>query len=86
MKKCAIELADGERIVAVVPESRRAVGWSNPVVWVFVAGPNDAIRRECIQMYTPSPPPTLVTLFRAGEEMCNVLISAVPTKRIKGKT
>lgn len=73
-----IELAYGERVVAVVPEVCSGPGWTNHVVWVFVAAGNGGLREECIQPEEMTP--AMNTLFDVGAEVCSALYSAVPKK------
>lgn len=71
-----IELADGERIIAVVPETCSGPGWINSVVWVHIADKAGKLRTEAIQPNEQTP--QLRTLFKVGEAMCWTLLHAVP--------
>lgn len=69
-----LTLSSREKIVAAVPEKPIGPGWSNQLVWVYIARGGD-IRRECVQYadFTPA----MATLFKAGVEMCKALREAV---------
>ena len=69
-----IQLAPGERIVAVVPERYTGPGWSNRVAFIYITDGLD-IREECIQ--SEEFPHELWTLFSAGEVMCRELRRAM---------
>lgn len=76
-----IKLSHGERIVAVVPEYCNGPGWRNTPAWVYIATNDGRMREECIQPDERTP--ELHALFHAGEAMCNALVAAVPSVKIK---
>lgn len=81
MKPKTIKLQDGERIIAVIPERCSGPGWSNAPTWVYIATADGRLRQECIQPGERTP--ELHTLFAAGEAMCNALMAAVPSRRLR---
>ena len=79
-----IELAQGERIVAVVPDYCSGSGWRNALVWVYIVDSNQTLRTESIQADEMTP--AMQTLFGVAEAMQNALFSAVPTRKAKKET
>lgn len=73
-----LQLADGERIAAVVPEECSGPGWSNRVVWVYIEKRAGGYRTECLQLLDQTP--EMWTLFDPGAAMHRALLSAVPHK------
>lgn len=85
MKPKTIKLTQHEKVIAVVPEYARGPGWANAIVWVHIVDyATGKARSEDIQPDERTP--ALDTLFHAGSAMCSALMSAVPTKTIKGGT
>lgn len=78
-----VHLADGERIVAVVPEECSGPGWSNRVVWVHIADRAGGYRTECLQPLDQTP--EMWALFEAGAAMHRALLAAVPLKTRRQK-
>ena len=84
MKPKMIHLADGERILAVVPEYCSGPGWTNQLVVVYISTGDLEIRREYIQPEERTP--AMHALFSSGAAIQAALLSAVPTeKENKGK-
>jgi hypothetical protein len=81
MNQKVIELHHGEKIIAVVPESCRGPGWSNPVVWVHIVTVDGRHLAVCIQPIERTP--AMHVLFASGESMCQSLLDAVPVKKCK---
>ena len=81
MSEKIIELAHGERIIAVVPERCSGAGWSNSPTWVYVLATDGTCRTECIQPDERSP--LLMNMYDTGEVVCNALIYSVTTNRTK---
>lgn len=81
MSEKIIELAHGERIVAVVPERCSGPGWSNSPTWVYVLANDGTCRVECIQPDERSP--LLMNMYNTGEVVCSALIMSVTTNRAK---
>lgn len=78
MKPKTIILAEGERIIAIVPEYRAGPGWSNTPTWVYIDGRDGKLREECIQPDERTP--ALYTLFSLGASMHCALMDAVPVR------
>lgn len=78
-----LQLADGERIAAVVPEECSGPGWSNRVVWVHIVDNAGGHRVECLQ--TMDQTPEMWALFEAGAAMHRALLAAVPLKTRRQK-
>ena len=76
-----IKLAYGERIIGVCPERCAGPGWSNAVVWVYIATNDGRLREECIQPDERTP--AMHVLFAAGEAMAQALVDAVPVVKAK---
>lgn len=70
-----IALHEGERIVAAVPERCQGPGWSNSIVWVYIASQDGRLRTECLQPSEQSH--EMQTLFDVGAAMCRSLVDAV---------
>ena len=84
MKTKTIYLADGERILAVVPEYCSGPGWTNELVVVFIATGDWEIRQEYIQPEERTP--AMHALFSSGSAITAALLNAVSTeKENKGK-
>ena len=65
----------GERIVAVVPERCQGPGWSNSVVWVYIASQDGRLRTDCLQPSEQTH--EMHALFDVGAAMCRALVDAV---------
>ena len=76
-----IELAQGERIVAVVPEYANGAEWRNALVWVHIEDSSQQLRTESIQAEEMTP--AMHTLFGVAEAMVGALFSAVPARKAK---
>lgn len=76
-KPKTISLRRGERIIAVVPQRAQGPGWANEPVWVYIVGPAEDLRTECLQPHEQSS--ELRTLFAAGCAMVEALKNAVST-------
>ncbi len=70
-----VTLCRGERIVAAVPEHCHGPGWSNSIVWVYIASQDGRLRTECLQPCEQTH--EMQTLFDAGAAMCRALVDAV---------
>ena len=79
MKPKTIHLADGERILAVVPEYCSGPGWTNELVVVFIATGDWEIRQEYIQPEERTP--AMHALFSSGSAIQAALLSAVPVEK-----
>ena len=84
MKPATIKLAPGEHIVAVVPQRASGPGWANAPTWVYIGTNDGRLRSECIQPGERTP--ELHALYSAGVEMCDALLGAVPTKRLRERS
>jgi hypothetical protein len=71
-----LNLARGERIIAVVPERCQGPGWANAVIWVYIATSAGGLRTECIQPGQRTP--EMQALFDPGAAMCAALIASIP--------
>ena len=65
----------GERIVAVVQERCQGPGWSNSVVWVYIASQDGRLRMDCLQPSEQTH--EMHALFDVGAAMCRALVDAV---------
>lgn len=65
----------GERIIAAVPERCQGPGWSNSVVWVYIASQDGRLRTECLQPSDQTH--EMHALFDVGAAMCRALVDAV---------
>ncbi len=72
-------LRERETILAAVPETCAGPGWQNTVVWVYIRRMDGLIRSECLQPLEQSD--EMLTLFDAGEAMCDALKAAIPVRR-----
>ena len=79
MKSKTIHLADGERILAVVPEYCSGPGWANQIVVVYISTGDWEIRQEYIQPEERTP--AMHALFSSGAAITAALLSAVPMKK-----
>ena len=79
MKPKTIHLADGERILAVVPEYCSGQGWTNELVIVYISTGEGEIRQEYIQPEERTP--TMHALFSSGSAIQAALLSAVPVEK-----
>ena len=70
-----VTLGRCERIIAAVPERCQGPGWSNSVVWVYIASQDGRLRTECLQPCEQTH--EMQTLFDAGAAMCRSLVDAV---------
>lgn len=70
-----VTLGRCERIIAAVPERCQGPGWSNSVVWVYIASQDGRLRTECLQPMQQTH--EMQTLFDAGAAMCRALVDAV---------
>jgi hypothetical protein len=77
-----IVLKETENIIAVVPESCSGPGWTNNVVWVYIADVSHTVRYVCLQWedYYDSP---IATLFQVGDVLNKQLKSLIPVKRVR---
>ena len=80
--KVQIKLKKYEHIIAVAPEYCSGPGWSNPVLWVYIANGNThTYRKEAIQPNERNRDQQV--LFKAGEAMHQALIGSVVVKQEK---
>ena len=78
MKPKTIHLADGERIIAVVPEHCAGPGWANQLVVVYIATGHGTFREEYIQPEERTP--AMHAMFSSGAAITTALMNAVPVK------
>ena len=83
MRPKTIHLADGERILAVVPEYCSGPGWTNQLVVVYISTGEGEIRQEYIQPEEMTP--TMYALFGSGAAIHAALLRAVPTEKDDAK-
>ena len=79
MKPKTIHLADGERILSVVPEYCSGQGWTNELVIVYISTEDWEIRQEYIQPEERTP--AMHALFSSGSAIQAALLSAVPVEK-----
>lgn len=72
-----IHLEEGEYILSIVPERCAEQGWTNALVWVYIAQADNTFRTECIQPDERTQ--EMVTLFNLAELTARELRAAVPT-------
>jgi siroheme synthase (precorrin-2 oxidase/ferrochelatase) len=76
-----IELAQGERIIAIVPEACKGSGWSNEIVNVYIATPDGKLREEILQLSEVSP--QMSAVFDVAVAVNTSLFHALPVSKAK---
>lgn len=70
-----VTLGRCERIIAAVPERCQGPGWSNAIVWVYIASQDGRLRTDCLQPSEQTH--EMHALFDVGAAMCRALVDAV---------